>query len=210
MAVIQSYESICMRSVEVKGESNPHFIGGCYLDDVPLCDELIAYFESHQNLQKQGVTTDGFNPALKNSLDMAISPSDIHLAQNKCIKKYIGQLFQCYKEYAEQWPFLKKTFPVVDIGRFNIQKYNPGGHFAHIHSERTDISSLHRLFAFMTYLNDDFEGGETSFIHQKLKVKPEKGKTLIWPAEWTHAHAGEVVNSGAKYIVTGWLLLPTK
>ena len=197
-----------MKRIEIPCDTSPHFIGSWHLDDVTVCDELIRFFEEHQEQQKQGVTTDGLNTARKNSLDMPIAPADINLPSHKAIKKYIGQLYNCYADYAKQWPFLEKTFPVVDIGRFNLQKYNPGGHFAHIHSERTDIASLHRLFAFMTYLNDDFEDGHTHFIHQQLKIKPEKGKTLIWPAEWTHAHAGEVVTSGSKYIATGWLLLP--
>ena len=38
-----------------------------------------------------------------------------------------------------------------------------------------------------------------------IKVKPEKGKTLIWPAEWTHAHTGSILKSGKKYIITGWM-----
>lgn len=197
-----------MRRIEIVCNNSPHFIGGCHLDDLSLCDELIQFFEQNQDKQRQGVTLEGLNPSLKNSLDLAISPSDISKPSHKAIKKYIGKLYESYADYAKQWPFLEKTFPVLDIGRFNIQKYNAGGHFAHVHSERTDIASLHRLFAFMTYLNDDFEGGYTNFIHQQLKVKPEKGKTLIWPAEWTHAHAGEVVTSGCKYIATGWLLLP--
>ncbi len=54
------------------------------------------------------------------------------------------------------------------------------------------LHNLHRLFAFMTYLNDDFEGGHTFFSHYDLSIKPERGKTLIWPAEWTHAHRGEI------------------
>ena len=40
------------------------------------------------------------------------------------------------------------------------------------------------------------------------RIKPEIGKTVIWPAEWTHAHAGEIVKSGKKYIITGWMNLP--
>ena len=60
----------------------------------------------------------------------------------------------------------------------------------------------------MTYLNDVNDGGRTCFDHYKIKIKPEIGKTLIWPAEWTHAHSGEIVNSGVKHIVTGWMNLP--
>ena len=65
--------------------------------------------------------------------------------------------------------------------------------------------TLHRLFAWMTYLNDVDDGGQTCFSHYGIKINPETGKTLIWPAEWTYAHTGEILKSGTKCIVTGWL-----
>ena len=67
------------------------------------------------------------------------------------------------------------------------------------------LSQLHRVFAYMTYLNDVEEGGTTDFDNYGIKIKPEKGKTLIWPAEWTHAHTGSVLEGGKKYIITGWM-----
>ena len=67
------------------------------------------------------------------------------------------------------------------------------------------MNTLHRVLAWMTYLNDVEDGGSTSFHHYDLDVKPEKGKTLIWPADWTHADSGKVLNSGTKYIITGWM-----
>ena len=60
----------------------------------------------------------------------------------------------------------------------------------------------------MTYLNDVSDGGETEFPYYNLKVTPEKGKTLIWPSEWTHAHRGCIVKKGPKYIITGWMHFP--
>jgi hypothetical protein len=42
----------------------------------------------------------------------------------------------------------------------------------------------------MTYLNDVTDGGETGFFYQDVKIKPQKGLTLIWPAIWTHTHKG--------------------
>jgi hypothetical protein len=56
----------------------------------------------------------------------------------------------------------------------------------------------------MTYLNDVYNGGETEFYHQQLKVKPQKGLTLIWPADWTYTHRGIVAPDEEKIIVTGW------
>ena len=102
----------------------------------------------------------------------------------------MGELYKCYSDYKNQWPFLKETIKTIDIPRFNIQKYQPGGHYAKIHSERSTTQSMHRIFAWMTYLNDVEDGGETEFPHYGISVKPEKGKTLIWPSEWTHAHSG--------------------
>ena len=62
----------------------------------------------------------------------------------------------------------------------------------------------------MTYLNDQDDGGETEFLYYDISVKPKKGLTLIWPAEWSHTHRGNVVNTD-KYIVTGWIdFLPDK
>ena len=60
----------------------------------------------------------------------------------------------------------------------------------------------------MTYLNNVDDGGETYFNHFDLKIKPEIGKTLIWPADWTHIHSGEILNSGVKYIITGRMHFP--
>ena len=87
-------------------------------------------------------------------------------------------------------------------------KYLPGDHFSSMHTERSDLSTLHRVFAWMTYLNNVEDGGETNFSHYGIRIKPEIGKTLIWPAEWTHAHSGEVLKSGVKYIITGWMHFP--
>jgi hypothetical protein len=46
--------------------------------------------------------------------------------------------------------------------------------------------------------------GGTEFYHQKLTVEAQKGKTLMWPADWTFTHRGVVSNTSDKYIITGW------
>ena len=56
----------------------------------------------------------------------------------------------------------------------------------------------------MLYLNDVDEGGETEFWGT-LKVKPEAGKLILFPATWTYPHCANIPISNAKYIITGWL-----
>ena len=55
----------------------------------------------------------------------------------------------------------------------------------------------------MTYLNT-VENAGTEFKYQKLKTNAVKGKTVIWPATWTHTHKGIVSDKKEKIIITGW------
>ena len=198
-----------MKRIEIdKPAADPHFIGSWTLEHLALCDELITFFETQLGNHTKGQTASGLNTQSKNSTDLAIRPKDLKLPDHQPVQDYIEALFACHKDYLEQWPFLKDIIPIVDIGSFNLQRYDPGGHFSKVHSERTTIDTSHRILAWMTYLNDVDDGGSTQFEHQNLEVQPQKGKTLIWPAEWTHAHRGNVVNSGVKYVITGWMHFP--
>ena len=198
-----------MKRIEV-GTQKPNFIGCWDIENKKLCNEIVSFFENNKELFKEGTTTLGKNIKAKKTTDITITPKDLEKSKFEIFKKYFKELHSCYMDYQKQWPFVKSIFNTIDIGVFNIQKYNPGDHFSHLHCERTSLNSLHRLFAFMTYLNDVEDGGKTNFDYYGIKVKPEIGKTLIWPAEWTHAHTGEVLKSGTKYIVTGWLHFPVK
>ncbi len=188
---------------------NPNFIGSWNLEPLDLCNEIISYFELNVSKQKKGRTIGGLNQNIKKSIDINISPNEIKLPENQVFNSYLNALFTCHKDYILQWPFLASFLNRVEIGSFNLQRYQAGEHFQQIHSERTSIESLHRIFAWMTYLNDVDDGGTTYFSHYDLEIKPRKGLTLIWPAEWTHAHKGNVLHSGSKYIITGWMDLCT-
>ena len=185
----------------------PNFIGS-WIIEPSLCDEIIAYYERNQQKQKQGSTAKGINLESKNRRDITLSPKELILPENEIYKEYFKSLFKCYKDYNLQWPFLGTLVDHLDIGNFNIGKYSPGQHFQKTHCERAGLSTLHRLLAFMTYLNDVEEGGSTYFNHYDLDIKPKKGLTLLWPAEWTHCHKGNVLKRGLKYIITGWLTFP--
>ena len=204
----QYYERLYMEKVTLpKQKLTPNFIGSWIMEPISICDDLITYFESNQNKQKRGVTGDGENLDSKNSIDITISPKDIKLPGNEVFEQYFQNLFCCYEDYVSQWPFLRTFAQNLHVSVFNLQRYQSGQHFQTVHTERASLSTLHRIFAWMTYLNDvDLkDGGSTFFSHYDLEVQPRKGLTLIWPAEWTHAHKGNVLNAESKYIITGWM-----
>ena len=187
-----------------------NFIGSWLLDNDLLCDDMIKFFEKNTHLHNQGATDRGINISEKKTTDMTINPIDLKKKEYSIINDYFDELFKCFNDYKNQWSFLKDSIKTLDIPSFNIQRYLPGDHFSKIHTERSSTSTSHRVFAWMTYLNDIDEqnGGCTSFSHFNMKIRPKKGKTLIWPAEWTHAHSGEVLKKGKKYIITGWMCFP--
>lgn len=183
----------------------PHFVGSWKLQDTKICDELINYFENNTSQHAAGKAGDTLNAEVKSSTDLTIAPNDIQEDQSSSFQQYFKELNSMYDDYREQWPFLKKLINRIEIGPFNIQRYTEGQHFLGLHTERGGLSTLHRVFAWMTYLNDVDEGGSTFFSHYDLSVQPKKGLTLIWPAEWTHAHRGNAIEAGQKYIITGWM-----
>ena len=197
--------------IRLKNETDQiNFIGSWLISNDILFDDMIKFFEKNTHLHNNGVTDRGINFSEKKTTDMTINPIDLKKKEYSIINDYFNELFKCYNDYKNQWSFLKNTIKILDIPSFNIQRYLPGDHFSKIHTERSSTSTSHRVFAWMTYLNDvnEEDGGCTNFSHFNLKIKPKKGKTLIWPAEWTHAHSGEVLNQGKKYIITGWMCFP--
>ena len=195
-----------------KQNLTPNFIGSWLINPLAICNELIGYFESNQSKQKIGVTAGGQDLESKNSTDITISINDTKLPGNEVFQWYFNELFSCYKDYSIQWPFLTTFANNLQIGSFALLRYQSGQHFQRNHTERSNLRNLHRVFAWMTYLNDvDVEdGGATIFTHYDLAIQPKKGLTLIWPAEWTHAHKGQLLNANSKYIISGWMHFPEK
>ena len=197
-----------MKKINLSSQETPHFIGSWNILNDDLCNQIINFFQNNPQLQKKGVTTGNtINEDVKKTTDITINPNNLKNKDYDLFLTYFNHLNECFLNYKEQFPFLKTFIKKISIGPFNIQKYSPGGHFSRLHSERTSINTLQRLFAWMTYLNDvkQEDGGSTDFDYYKIKVNPERGKTLIWPAEWTHAHYGSVLKSGEKFIITGWI-----
>jgi len=96
-------------------------------------------------------------------------------------------------------------------GQINLQRYKAGmGGFPHWHCEQTPTEAnaemLHRTLLWTIYLNEDFEEGETEFLHQKRKIVPRTGALLIAPTAFTHTHRGNRPQGGDKYIATSWIL----
>lgn len=183
-----------------------NFIAGGYIDEI-VCDNLISYFEKCKykevgRVGRTGTTTPYEQEDVKKSTDLGIQ---LHLNNDKEPTEYIEQLNQVLELYKIKYPYCSEKQGAWNIiENWNIQRYHPKEGFYNWHTERTGVKNMHRHLVFMTYLNDVIDGGETEFYYQKMKIKPKKGLTVLWPADWTHLHRGITSNTETKYIVTGW------
>lgn len=112
-------------------------------------------------------------------------------------------LNNCITIYANEF-FPVKSIKAVSLS-IKLQKTLPRGGYHVWHAENGDRNTMERVLAWMIYLNDIPEGeGETEFLWQGVRIKPEAGTCVIWPAAFTHTHRGNPVYSCDKYIATGW------
>jgi hypothetical protein len=109
------------------------------------------------------------------------------------------------------YPEYKKVYGALDhmqrhvIRTVKLQKTLPGQGYHVWHCEKDCVEFSNRLMAYILYLNDVEEGGETEFLYQSKRVKPEAGTFLLFPAGYMYTHRGNPPLSGEKYIVTGWV-----
>ena len=107
------------------------------------------------------------------------------------------------KEYLTTFPCLTQL-PEWTSGITVLQKTSPSGGYHSFHCENMGWVNNARSIAWMIYLNDVEEGGETEFLYQQKRYKPIANTALLWPGSWTHQHRGNPPLSGDKYILTGW------
>ena len=171
------------------------------------CKSLIDFYESNEKYHEDG--TMGFGEVDHNKKkceEMFINSSFLY-QHKEYFSSLDRSLINSIDEYKTKYPFLTKVSAWSIDSNFKIKKYLPKEAYFITHCENDgyeDGTTERRLIAWMFYLNDVTDGGETEFPTQCKKFAPRAGDVLIWPAYWTHPHHGLPSPSQIKYIVSGW------
>jgi hypothetical protein len=176
------------------------------------CQKII---EAYEDLDKMGKSVQGrvggvgkpaeVNKSAKNSRDIELG---VYHYYKDLLYECNTHLQECYNLYMAEYWQINQYLSKHDVTAWQIQKYDAkdGGGYHNFHIENSGVANMRRVMAYIIYLNDIDDGGETEFLHQAIRVKPETGKVIIFPAYFTHVHRGNPVLSGQdKYIMTGWL-----
>jgi hypothetical protein len=186
------------------------FIREYQLSESGICDALIRCFEECRALNcvhrgrlgRQKVRLD-----MKDSYDLSLAniPPAVHSTYADVFDAYFTALGEFVSDYMDRFPHLRSHTRSCSINESpNIQHYPPNGGFFEEHYENAGPEVARRVLTFQSYLNDVQEGGGTRFVYQDHVANARKGKTVLWPAGYTHVHCGVVAPRDDKYIITGW------
>ena len=185
-----------------------------------FCKKLINKFENNPKQHSKGVVGDNNKGQkvvahkVKDDTEIQFDPSFLATDWKNDLETITKQVEVNMKKYVERYSFTDDASQlpcglhgIADIcleGGFNMQRFDPGKGFFTYHCETGADSNSYRQIVWMIYLNDIEEKGGTLFKYQNMRIAPEAGKMLIWPAGWTHFHKSEVAPKETKYIITGW------
>ena len=185
---------------------------GVYDGYIPdeACDQAIELFNKYQEFNKvfSRFTSEGSTQDIKNDKQLFCGPDVLTNEEfniNK-LKILMINFDMALRHYYTETNIKKYTAENITTDHVKIQKTIPsqGYHIWHVeHNPGREMEK--RVLAYTIYLNTVEDGGETEFLHQSQRVKPVKGRIVIWPAGFPYVHRGNPPLSGEKYIVTSWI-----
>ena len=170
---------------------------------IDYCKQLIETFEQRASMQLTEHQTGFKNQDERIFMDMSNHNNRFHVDADLC-KFFYQTVVKTYEEkYGKKYDSLRAVVQHSPKG-MSIQKTRPHQGYHAWHCECADLCTSSRVMAYTLYLNSVEEGGETEFLYQGVKIKPEPGKLVFFPAYYTHPHRGNPIYKGVKYIVSGW------
>jgi predicted 2-oxoglutarate/Fe(II)-dependent dioxygenase YbiX len=82
---------------------------------------------------------------------------------------------------------------------FRFYRYTPGQKFKIHQDGRQNVDGNETLFTLLIFLSEEFQGGETHFRQDRIKITPKTGHALIF--EHRLWHKGCLVEQGIKYVL---------
>lgn len=128
-----------------------------------------------------------------------------HFNNDNVVDIFHNGLQNCFDDYTNKFSILKQD-NLISHG-MKLQRTGPGGGYHIWHCEDGGLASSTRVLVYLLYLNDldENDGGETEFLYQRKRYRPQKNTMIIWPANFAYAHRGNTVLGNInKYIITGW------
>lgn len=112
-----------------------------------------------------------------------------------------GSLDMVWDHYSnELYPWAGRTAKSEEPNDGVLRYEADGGHLpAH-----QDLGVSSRLVSTVSYLNQDYDGGEIQFQHSKVSIKPEAGSIVVFPSNYLCVHEVMPITRGTRYAMPHW------
>jgi hypothetical protein len=181
-----------------------------------LCDRIWSFYYDNMELAKPGVTISGLAKSpdgsrWKHTIDQQAfeQGSEFHplkQTREQIDEEIYQQLRPVITDYLERFTYLAEAPNITDTGYlWQMYRQNEGYYKEHVDGSNWVPKVYKRVGAILCYINTVEKGGETAFRYQDLKVKPEKGGVVVFPATWTYPHQALVPTSSDKLIISSFL-----
>ena len=155
----------------------------------PECRALIARIEELGCVPAPVTTNRGFvmRPDIRNNTRVVIDDEALAAALFERVASHVP-------------PVLAGADVISANERLRCYRYERGQRFAP-HYDGAFVRNAQEMsrLTFMVYLNDDFTGGSTNFLHLEKRIEPRVGMALLF--QHRLLHEGSEVTDGVKYVV---------
>ena len=161
--------------------------------ETALRDSSHDYFKWHDSLVGEGVKMPDYRDCVDFKMDekyISGTPeefSDVIDVYNSVA----GAQKECLEDYCSMYGIKMNYMEAI-----NFVRYGVGEHFS-VHTDHG--FSYICTVSCITYLNDEYEGGELHFPYLDLTYTPKVGDSVFFPSTYIFAHASKPVTSGIKY-----------
>jgi Rps23 Pro-64 3,4-dihydroxylase Tpa1-like proline 4-hydroxylase len=111
-----------------------------------------------------------------------------------------GSLDRAFEHYLTLYPWARNSVKSEEKQDGILRYEKDGGHLpAH-----QDLGVSSRLISTVSYLNDNYEGGEIEFRQSNVRIKPSTGDIVFFPSNFLYVHEVMPVTEGTRYAMPHW------
>ena len=199
---------------QIETTMNPQFIK-VYKNALPsnLCSDIISTYEKLWKEQEEQIKKMSLCYSEEGEkICGACNCQRLDIMQHIEFKGFFNQVIRRFELLISQY---KKDVIIHDCQwpkryryeNFRVKRYLSDGEQQHnTHVDVSNSDDAKRFLAFVCYLNDDFDGGETIFPQYNFQTSVATGSVLVFPVTWSYLHRGKPLTGGyAKYILGSFL-----
>jgi hypothetical protein len=134
-------------------------------------------------------------------------PNSIHLTKS-FFQNNESESF--YKKYKEKCSLLlsDKEYTVFPDQVLKYSQSNIGDWAFYPHADAYDIVNTEGdipIWAYVLYLNEDYEGGEIVYTVKNITLKPKAGTIIVHSSSEACTHGVKAILSGERFVIAGFV-----